>query len=60
VSYYFASWWAVIPGAFAILENRAKRKLNEVCTELREGTYPIPNPNNGAPDGDALNITPGA
>lgn len=53
VAGYFAGWWAVIPGAFMLLSIAKSVGATRAAQQLRTGTYPIPNPNNGAPNGDA-------
>jgi hypothetical protein len=55
VTYYFAGWWAAIPSALAILGVVRSISSTRYAQQLRCGTYRIPNPNNGAPDGDARN-----
>lgn len=53
VAYYFAGWWAAIPGGLTILTIIQSISSTRCAQQLRNGTYRIPNPNNGAPDGDA-------
>ncbi len=53
IIFYFFEWWALIPavlGLFAIIQSVSSTKQ---AKHLRNGTYKIPNPNNGAPNGDA-------
>jgi len=55
VIFYFFNWWAIIPlvfGIFAVVQSIGSTKQ---AGHLRGGTYTIPNPNNGAPDGNASN-----
>ena len=51
--YYFLNWWAVIPGALVILAVISSIGATKQARHLHSGTYRIPNPNNGTPDGDA-------
>ena len=53
-------WWAAVPsliGAWCAYNSVA---CTRTASKLRNGTYPIPNINNGAPDGDASNWDRGA
>jgi hypothetical protein len=50
---YFWHWWATVPGLIAALRIVQSIHATKLAGALRAGTYPIPNPNNGAPDGDA-------
>lgn len=52
---YFWHWWAIIPGLLAVLKIANSVMATRCATQLRNGSYPFPNPNNGAPDGDAKN-----
>ena len=52
---YFGGWFALIPGIFAVLSAVKSIGSTMAGTQLRKGTYPIPNFNNGAPDGDIRN-----
>ena len=55
VIFYFFQWWAIIPaalGLFAIIQSISSTNQ---AGHLRNGTYKIPNPNNGAIDGNANN-----
>jgi hypothetical protein len=54
VAYNFGGW-AVIPGLLALLSMIGSLHASKAADQLRNGTYPIPNLNNGAPDGDAAN-----
>ena len=55
VVFYFYQWYALIPAAYAVFKIIQSVSSTNNATKLRNGTYPIPNPNNGAPDGDASN-----
>jgi len=56
VVWWFASmWWAIVPGLVAAYCVVASISCTMNATKLREGRYRLPNPNNGAPDGDARN-----
>lgn len=59
VTYYFLGWWATIPGVLVIWAGISSVSATKQAINLRNGTYRIPNPNNGAPDGDARNINNG-
>ncbi len=48
-------WWAVAPFALALLSVIKSIGGGRAAQQLRQGTYSIPNPNNGAPDGDRMN-----
>ena len=54
VGFYFR-WWATLPAALAILNVVKSVAATRCAGQLRNGTYRIPNLNNGAPDGDAAN-----
>ena len=51
-------WWALVPFALAVLSLIKSIGGGRAAQQLRQGTYPIPNPNNGAPDGDASSPKP--
>jgi hypothetical protein len=53
-SYYFR-WWGLIPGTLAILNIVKSVAATRCADQLRNGTYRLPNLNNGAPDGDVAN-----
>ena len=53
---YFFHWWAIAPGVFACIAILKSVSSTNCAVALRKGTYSIPNPNNGAPDGDANNF----
>lgn len=55
---FVAGWFAVIPGALTAYCVIQSVSATAMAGKMRAGTYPIPNPNNGAPDGDARNIAP--
>ncbi|PHZ85934.1 hypothetical protein [Paremcibacter congregatus] len=57
IIYYFFDWWAIAPGLLALLAIVQSVSATLQAQKLRKGTYKIPNPNNGAPDGDARNIS---
>ena len=50
---YFLGWWALIPAALAVWSAVSSIGCTRAAGQLRGGSYRIPNPNNGAPDGDA-------
>jgi len=52
---YFFQWWAVIPAALGLLAIVQSVSSTKQAASLRNGTYKTPNPNNGAPDGNASN-----
>lgn len=54
-TFYIAKWYAIVPGIFTMISALKSIFATRSAGQLREGTYPIPNPNNGAPDGDARN-----
>ncbi|PCI32355.1 MAG: hypothetical protein COB54_07605 [Alphaproteobacteria bacterium] len=56
IIYYFFDWWAIIPGLLMLLNGVQSVSATLQARHLRKGTYKIPNPNNGAPDGDASNM----
>jgi len=47
---YFWSWWALIPAALWLLKVVQSISCTMQARNLRQGTYRIPNPNNGKPD----------
>ena len=50
----FGGWWAAaLPLALTLLSIVKSIGGGRAAQQLRQGTFPIPNPNNGAPDGDA-------
>lgn len=53
VVFIFLRWWAAIPAAFALYSIVESFSATNCAGALRKGTYRIPNPNNGAPDGNA-------
>jgi len=55
VIFYFFKFWAIIPGILAIYTAIQSIGATKAASSLRNGTYKIPNPNNGAPDGDIRN-----
>jgi MFS superfamily sulfate permease-like transporter len=55
VVWYFARWWAAIPAVLAAWAVASSVGATIMARRLRAGTYKLPNPNNGAPDGDARN-----
>jgi hypothetical protein len=48
-------WWAAFPAALALWCVYTSVGATMAARELRKGSYRVPNPNNGAPDGDATN-----
>lgn len=50
-------WWFIAPALFTILEAVSSVSATRAAQKLRTGNYPLPNPNNGAPDGDARNLS---
>lgn len=56
IIFYYLDWWAVIPTALCLLTVSQSISATKQAGNLRDGTYKIPNPNNGAPDGDANNV----
>ena len=55
--WFSLGWWVSLPAAMAILAIVRSVGCTRAADKLREGTFAIPNPNNGAPDGDAANWT---
>ncbi len=47
---YFWKWWALIPAALWLFEVIQSIAATKQASNLRNGTYRIPNPNNGEPD----------
>lgn len=56
ITWYFLHWWLVIPATLSLWSMTSSVGSSVMAKKLRDGTYEIPNPNNGAPDGDANNI----
>ena len=54
-TFFFAGGFGMIPGIIAVCCVFQSFGATSAADSLRKGTYPIPNPNNGAPDGDAHN-----
>jgi hypothetical protein len=52
ITYYFLEGWALIPGILSVWCVISSFSATKQASALRSGTYVIPNPNNGAPDGD--------
>lgn len=48
-------WWAAIPCALAALCAVQSIGCTLQADRIRKGAYRVPNVNNGAPDGDAVN-----
>ena len=55
IIYFFFKWWSAIPALLAGWCAISSVGATKAASNLRNGTYRIPNPNNGAPDGDARN-----
>ena len=53
---FFVGWIALIPAGMALLSIIQSKSATSMAGKLRAGTYSVPNPNNGAPDGDARNL----
>jgi|GEM_PF-3403354 len=53
---FFWSWWAIIPATLVVYRVVSGVAMTRQAQRLRAGTYQFPNPNNGAPDGDARNL----
>lgn len=47
--------WAWLPGICAVWQIIRSVGCTNAANHLRKGTFTVPNPNNGAPDGDARN-----
>ena len=56
ITAYFFRWWAVIPALLATLMVIKSVGAGRAAQQLRAGTFPVPNPNNGAPEGDIANL----
>lgn len=54
---FLAGWFALIPAGVAALCIIQSVGATWSAGRLRAGTYTIPNPNNGAPNGDAQNLS---
>ena len=52
IIFYFFSWWALIPGALTLLRIIQSISATKQASNLRNGTYKIPNPNNGIDDSE--------
>lgn len=52
VIFYFFEWWALIPGIFCIFSIVRSISATVQAGKLRDGTYKIPNPNNGIDDSE--------
>ena len=57
VWYFTNIYWAIIPAVVLLITIVQSVQATRMGQKLRDGTYPLPNPNNGAPDGDASNYT---
>ena len=55
IIFYFGGWYGSIPGIVAVYSVFQSVGASSAAMSLKKGTYRIPNPNNGAPDGDARN-----
>ena len=55
IVFYFAGLFGFIPGVIAVYSVNNSVGASSAAMALKKGTYKIPNPNNGAPDGDARN-----
>ena len=55
IIFYFFKWYAAIPAALAVFTIMQSISSTKNASRLRNGTFKILNPNNGAPDGDASN-----
>jgi hypothetical protein len=55
IIFFFAGWYGAIPTSLGVLSAFKSVGATSAAMSLRKGTYRIPNPNNGAPDGDARN-----
>lgn len=56
ITWYFLHWWLLIPATLSLWSMTSSVSSSMMAKKLRDGTYKILNPNNGAPDGDANNI----
>ena len=52
---YFFGWGAIIPLLIAVFSIIQSFHAEDLAKKLRVGDYPVPNINNGAPDGDVAN-----
>ena len=50
--FYFFEWWALIPGVFCVFSIMRSVSSTIQAGKLRNGTYKIPNPNNGIDDSE--------
>jgi hypothetical protein len=57
VWYFKSIYWAIIPAVILLITIAQSVHATRMGQKLRDGTYPLPNPNNGAPDGDASNYS---
>lgn len=53
VTVWLGGWYGAIPGFVTFMAIVKSVVATSCASKLRAGTYSIPNPNNGAPDGDA-------
>lgn len=49
-------WWALVPGLLCMWNAANSFGATRAAQALRNGTYRIANPNNGAPNGDASSV----
>ena len=52
IIFYFFSWWALVTGAITLLTIIQSVSATKQASNLRNGTYKIPNPNNGIDDSE--------
>ena len=52
VIFYFFEWWALIPGVSCVFSIVTSVEATKKAQSLRDGTYKIPNPNNGIDDSE--------
>ena len=52
IIFYFFSLWALIPGTLTLLMIIQSVSATKQAINLRNGTYKIPNPNNGIDDSE--------
>ena len=52
IIFYFYGWWALISGALTLLKIIQSVSSTKQAGNLRNGTYKIPNPNNGVDDSE--------
>lgn len=57
ICFYFFQWWAAIPAAFALFTMICSFGASNSARQLKNGTYPIPNLNNGATGKDSNEIS---